>query len=201
MGKSMKDLFAKLAVGVAVGFLGAIPMASAAGFYHGQMPNGSVDPTVVASGIILFFLAVALIGPVLRAGSSLLSALGRSETRPGPAVALGLIAGGTLCVVASLVFAWSSYRSDVAATGQAMTQMMGRMKEMGITNFNFNFPTPDAGSSAGPMILTILAFLLGSSLIGLGVWSSMGSRPVSADAYPNNRALKVPIAAADESRL
>ena len=202
MLKSLKELLARVAVGVAVGFLGAMPMASAAGFYHGDMSSGSEGSFVVTSGIILFCLTLALMGPIVRGGSSLLGALARSETRPSPAMALGLIAAGAVCVVASLGFAWSGYASNVRSAAEGMTRLMLTAKEAGINNFNFNLPSPDRSSAVGPMILTVLAFLLGSSLIGLGVWSSLGMPAVgSAFPYGNHHAPKEPIPAVDEARL
>ncbi|MDB5353103.1 MAG: hypothetical protein JWN86_4350 [Planctomycetota bacterium] len=201
----LRQAFLSSAVASAVAFLGAIPLASAAGFYEGDdMRHGNGGVVVFSSGALLFFLTLALIGPLTRVGASVASSLARSETRPAPAIALGLIACGTLCVICSLWFAWSS-RDPMAPTVKQMEQSMANLKTQGFNNVNFTLPGPsNAAGSPGPMILDVLAFFLGTSLIGLGVWASFSSATSGAagmDHYSTNHVFKAPIPGTDEARL
>lgn len=190
-----------LSVAVAAAFLGAIPLASEAGYYvPDQYNNGRGSEYIVLAAGILFFLTLSAMIPLTRLGSALLDSLGRAETRPVPAVALGLILCGTLCVISSVWLAWSARVSAPEAMARAM-----QMHANGGNGMSINFSGPAGGlvtSSFAPMILTILAFLLGSSLIGLGVWSSLDpANPGFGSGFSNGRSLKTPIPAADEARL
>jgi hypothetical protein len=98
-------MFAKFAVSAAVGFLGAYPLASSSGLMGLDMNPNSPGPTmvVVFSGIILFFLTLALIGPTLRLIRQVLDALSQVEERPRPTVAFTMLCLGTLCDISAML--------------------------------------------------------------------------------------------------
>ncbi len=202
MGGVFQRLFLSVAVAAAVAFVGATPLAQAAGFYK-ENPNYSTEnaPILSFSGAILFALTVALIGPMLRLIGTTVATLKHAQSRPAPVVSITLIGCGTLCVVVSLWLAWSAkgMRPDAEfaqamqamaqQTNQTIQQTTRNTPNMGSANINWTI-TPQVtmkidppAQSAGPMILTILAFLLGSSLIAVGVWGSIdptaGSRAIS----------------------
>lgn len=191
-----------LSVALAASFLGAIPLATEAGYY---VPDNSGSNRgseyIVLAAAILFFLTLSAMIPLTRLGSTFLDSLGRAESRPVPAVALGLILCGTLCVISSVWLAWSA---RVSSAPEAMARAM-QMHANGGNGMSINFSGPAGGlvtSSFAPMILTILAFLLGSSLIGLGVWSSLDpAHSGFGSGLFNGRPTKTPIPAADEARL
>ena len=116
---------------------------------------------------------------------------------------MALIVCGTICSISALGFAWSARAANgPAASADATARVIAQMKSMGVSNFNFNFPTAETASSVGPMVLTILDFLLGASLIGLGVWASLDpSASAHAWGLRNGHLHKEPIPAADETRL
>ena len=76
-------MFAKLAVSVAVGFLGAYPLASSSGLMGtGRAEQSAGLQSSSTNGIILFFLTLALIGPTIRLVRQVLETLSRVEERP-----------------------------------------------------------------------------------------------------------------------
>ena len=154
-------MFAKIAASVAVGFLGAYPLASASGLMRVEV---SREPSLIItiSGIILFFVTVSLIGPTIRLIQSIVGTLKGIEERPKTSVSVTMLFLGTLCAISAMIIQLNTSRSE----GVAM-------------NFNapgFNMAPQMALQSSGsfaPGLLTILTFLLGVALIGLGIWGSL----------------------------
>ena len=111
----------------------------------------------MSSAAVLFFLTIAVMGPLMRLGSSTMTALARSETRPAPPIALGLIVCGTLCVISSLWFAWSAHASSgPQGLANAMQQMRSQLPNG--ASIQFDIPNFARGTSTagGPMILTAM---------------------------------------------
>ena len=90
---------------------------------------------------------------------------------------------------------------------QELNQQAQQWKTQGMNAMSFNVQLPpvpnvSAPSHAGPMILTVMTFLLGTGLLALGVWSSLDPSPHHAWGEPaNGRAMKEPIAGTDSARL
>jgi hypothetical protein len=170
----MRGIFTKIAVAVAVGFLGAYPFASASGLVTGDRFNGTPDELFVfCGGIILFFLTLGLIGPAGRLIERVVDALVRTEVRPAPMNILGMFCSGTVCAIAAMVIQYNAMHSNpggVTITGGGF----GRGSGAGVVMH-----------SSGSLvlgILTVLTFLLGASLIGLGVWASLTPAPRTTSA-------------------
>jgi hypothetical protein len=158
----------RLAIAVAVGFLGASQFAWASGMIQGGVVSEyAINVLTLVSGIILFVLTLSLIGPFTRLVRSVLDALSRVEERPGPAVALGMLGLGTLCAITAMLVQYSALSSQ--SKGVAMNV------------HNTSFIVQYSGSF-GLGVLTILSFLLGASMIGLGIWASL--KPASASTRP-----------------
>jgi hypothetical protein len=168
----VRDMFAKIAVSVAVGFLGAYPLASSSGllgaaYFHDDSSQNSL---IMSSGIILFFLTLTLIGPTLRLARQILDTLGRVEERPRPPVALMMLFLGTFCAISAMIIQLNAENRPPSSIS------------MNIPGFNAgNNPglNPSPGMAIQPSgtlglgILTILTFLFGTALIGLGIWASL----------------------------
>ncbi len=190
MFRFLQKAFLSLALGAAVGFLGAKPMTSAAG-YPTQMRfnDESPSPQMVTCGTILFFLTIAVIGPVQRGVGGLIAALNRSKTKPAPPIAMAMIVCGTLCSLGSLLLAWTA-----RSPGLEMLDALKRSAQNGM-NINFNLPAESfQGGSVGPMVMTALVFTLGASLIGVGIWASLDASPSSLPTA-NGPLVKEPIPA------
>jgi hypothetical protein len=165
-------MFARFAVSLAVGFLGAYPLASSSGLLGLDWNPNSTGPTmvVVFSGIILFFLTLGLIGPTLRLVRQVIDALGRVEERPRPAVAVTMFLLGTLCDISAMLIQLNAGNRPPASVSMNIPGFNGG------NNPGFNMAPSMAVQSSGSFglgILTILTFLLGASLIGLGIWASL----------------------------
>ena len=164
-------MFARLAVSVAVAFLGAYPFSELSGIAAGMRDSESRAALAMMSGVILFFLALSLSGPVVRLVQTSLQALKQAETRPGPRVALTMLCLGTLCVIAALCVQYSAGRSSTGVS-------------MNVVDFSQN-PQLVMRASGSPFLglLTLLTFLLGGALIALGTWASF-KPPAQATAPP-----------------
>ncbi len=165
-------MFARFAVSVAVGFLGAYPLASSSGLMGLDWDRNSTGPTmvVVFSGIILFFVTLALIGPTLRLIRQVLDVLARVEERPRPAVAVTMLVLGTLCDISAMLIQLNAENRPPASVSMNIPGFNGG------NNPGFNAAPSMALQTSGSFglgILTILTFLLGASLIGLGIWASL----------------------------
>jgi hypothetical protein len=154
-------MFAKIAVSVAIGFLGAYPLATASGLF-GTVRESNRDSLIVASGIILGFLTLCLIGPMLRLIRQVLETLKQVEERPKPMVALTMLGLGSLLAITAMVIQVNA--GSRASTGLSM-------------NINGFTQSPqmqvETSGSLALGILTIATFLLGASLIALGIWASL----------------------------
>jgi hypothetical protein len=156
-------IFTKLALALAVGFLGASPFARASGLMTGSgIERGPDGPITLVCGMILFCLTLGLIGPTLRLIQRILAILARIEDRPAPMVALGFVIAGTVCVIAALTVQYSASRE----IGEGLTMHMGGQAG------NARIGLQASGSGLGLGILTFGTFLLGASLISLGIWTS-----------------------------
>jgi hypothetical protein len=164
-------MFARLAVSVAVAFLGAYPFSELSGIAGAMRDSEARAALAMVSGIILFFLALSLSGPVVRLVQTSLQALKQAETRPGPKVALTMLCLGTLCVIAALFVQYSAGRSSSGLT-------------MNVGDFTRNpqFVMQTSGS-AFLGLLTLLTFLVGGALIALGTWASL-KPPAQATSLP-----------------
>jgi hypothetical protein len=168
-------MFARLAVSVAIAFLGAYPFSELSGIAGGMRDSESRAALAMTSGMILFFLTLSLSGPVVRLVQKSLEALKQAETRPGPRVALTMLCLGTLCVIAALFVQYSAGRSSTGVS-------------MNVVDFTHN-PQLVMHSSGSSFLglLTLLTFLLGAGLIALGTWASFKppaqatNPPVKAD--------------------
>lgn len=174
-------MFAKIAVSVAVGFLGAYPLASATGLLGNDriMDQYQEKSFIVSGGIILFFLTLALIGPTLRLVRQILDTLSRVEERPRSPFAGVMLLLGTTCVISAVLFQYN------AATRPPATVSMNIPGFNGGNNVGFNTNPGMVIQSSGSFglgILTILTFLLGASMIGLGTWASIKPSAPSAGA-------------------
>ena len=158
-------MFAKLAVSVAVGFLGAYPLASSSGLM-GTVREYQQDSIIIASGMILFFLTLALSGPTLRLIRQVLETLSRVEERPRPPIAWTMLILGVTCAISSMVIALNA--SNGPPVGLSMNLP------------GFNAGTQVVSQPSGSFVLgllTILTFVLGAALIGLGIWASLKPGP------------------------
>jgi hypothetical protein len=163
-------MFAKIAVSVAVAFLGAYPLASSSGLLgsplisnESQRREFQQQELIFGSGFILFFLFLALIGPTLRLIRQILDTLAKVEERPRPAVAVTMFVLGTVCAIAAMLIQLNAGSHPPASVS------------MNIPGFNSSPPSMAVQSSGSLAlsILTFLTFLLGASLIGLGIWASL----------------------------
>ena len=175
-------MFAKIAASVAVGFLGAYPLASSSGLM-GMVSTDNQGSVIVASGIILFFLAASLIGPTLRLIGQTLETLGRVEERPRPSVAWTMLVLGTACALSAMYFQFQAGSRPPSSVS---------MNLPGFTMTPSGTSPGVAVESAGSLglgILTILTFLLGASMIGLGIWASIkpSARTVGPAIKPEAR--------------
>ena len=154
--------FLVFALALAAAVLGANAFADAAGFDPG---NFSRRPELVfvrvLCGIVVFIVAVALIGASVRAIAWAVDALARTPARPGLPVTLTLIGCGTACVLAMLVVEALAMRSAARAELMGMTD--------GTLGLDVHTATPLAIHLA-----TLAAFVAGATMLALGVWSSLG---------------------------
>jgi hypothetical protein len=159
MPGGIMSIFSKLAVAVVVGFLGALPFTSASGLISGLGIefSQSIALLTFVSGFILFVLTLALLGPLSRLALKTVDALGRVEERPGPNVTLGMLGFGTLCAIASVLIQYNALPTKADVT-------------MNVRNSGIAF---QSSGSSGLGLLTLLTFLLGASMIGLGIWASL----------------------------
>ncbi len=88
------------------------------------------------------------------------------EERPGPAVALVILCLGALCAISAVVVQYSA--SERVPAGVSMKEL-----EFG---GNSHLIVQSSGSLALG-VLTILTFLLGTSLISLGIWACLKPAP------------------------
>jgi hypothetical protein len=155
-------MFAKIAVSVAIAFLGAYPLASSSGLM-GTVREDQRNSIIITSGFVLFFLTVALIGPTLRFIGQILDTLARVEERPRPTVAWTMLVLGTVCAISAMHIQLQAGNHPPASVS------------MNIPGFNSSTPSMAVQSSGSLAlsILTFLTFLLGASLIGLGIWASL----------------------------
>ena len=168
------NMFAKIAASVAVGFLGAYPLASASGLMKAEVSH---EPSIIItiSGIILFFATVSLIGPTIHLIQSIVGTLRAIEERPKTSVAVTMLFLGTLCAISAIIMQVNAPRSDGVS--------------MNLNAPEFSVAPQVATQSSGSFalgLLTILTFLLGTGLIGLGVWASL--KP----AIPSTRMIRKP---------
>jgi hypothetical protein len=163
-------MFARLAVSVAVAFLGAYPFSELSGIAGAVRDSDSRAALAMTSGIILFFVTLSLSGPVVHLVQKSLEALKQAETRPAPKVALTMLCLGTLCVVSALFVQYSAGRSSGGVS-------------MNVVDFSHN-PQLVMRASGSPFLglLTLLTFLLGGSLIALGTWASFKPPAQTASA-------------------
>ena len=184
-------------IGIAVGLIGAIPLADATTFERGSTPFTNESPLVWFNGILLFLLTVTFLTRLTPLVAFLFAAVGRCEPRPKPPVAIGMMACGTLCVLSALYLSWASRYSPAF---EALQTMQGTMKEALAKGITYNFTLPDQifkmQPSLIPMLLTALVFSMGAGLIALGVWAS-----IAPPAPGSPTAIKVPIPAADAASL
>ena len=152
-----------LAVSVAVALLGANAFADAAGFPVVRNANYDAGAVMlrILSGIVVFLLSLAVVSALLRAVRAGLGLLARTPERPAQVVGLTMIACGTACVVATLVTELLALRW---ATRTSMSVYMGEGVE-------FN-----SGAPLSIHLAALAAFAAGAALVGIGVWSSLGSR-------------------------
>ena len=160
-------MFARLASALAVGFVGAYPFASASGLAGMLRDPDDLNSRIIIvfGGIILFLLTLALIGPTLRLVHRVLEILARVEERPRPVVALVMMILGVCCSVAAMA-------TQFNATARPPS---GLSMNLGGTGMNLNGMTrvDRVPGSFALGVLTILTFLLGLSLISLGIWASL----------------------------
>jgi hypothetical protein len=130
---------------------------------------------LIAGGIILFFVTLALIGPALRLFKQIMEALRQVEERPRPALAFAMLCLGTLCTVSAML---------IQLNAGAQPAPTFTMTETGFTAGSRVSVAPPASLGLG--ILTTLTFLLGANLIGLGVWASLkpGIPPTASITKP-----------------
>jgi hypothetical protein len=203
MASLLRRWFLNLIVAVIVALLGAIPLSNASGFapqgptaFHFNDHPGN-SPLVWTCGAILFFLTLAVMGPITRAIGTLVARLGQTEARPTPGAAKTMIGCGTLCVVSSLYLAWmSSTSSPINQIKGQLQEMMNSVNANGV-KLNLSLPGEafDGSSGSGAMILTVFVFALGLGLIALGVWATL---PASLQS---RAPIKTPIPAADATSL
>jgi hypothetical protein len=167
------SMFARFALAVAVGFVGAYPFSTASGLAHLEKnPSSSSMQSVLTffAGIILFSLTLGLAGPAIRLIARVTDRLGRVETRPSPQVAFMMMTFGVTCAIASLLVQGNA--SNRPPSGLTMnlnggTQMVATQAD---------------GGSFVLGLLSVLTFLLGASLIGLGIWASIKPGPAAITA-------------------
>ena len=183
-----------------VGMLGAVPLANASGFQRSptwQEPGQS--PVVWICGFIVFVVALATLGPACRFIASTVAALGRMESKPSTAAAIGMMACGTTCLLTALSIAWMSSSSGPLAglnqSLQGMQEQLHTLSGSGVT-LNLGIPQIAAGANtgAGSRILSTVTSIVGLALIGLGVWATL---PPVRGLPP----VKRPIPAADAASL
>jgi hypothetical protein len=158
---SMGTMFAKLAVSVAVAFLCAYPFAELSGTMARMEDAESRSVLVTASGVILFFLTLSLIGPAIRVVHKIQDTLKQAETRPGPTVAVTMLCLGAICAISALFVQYSAGRN---ATGVSMNVAEFGRKPQLVMQTSGSFVLG---------LLTVLTFLLGASLVALGTWASL----------------------------
>jgi hypothetical protein len=170
-------MFAKLAASVSLGFLGAYPLARTTGLMATVQPHQQ-NSIIITSGLILGFLTLALIGPTIRLIRQVVETLGQVEDRPKPMVAGVMLLLGTACAISSLQIAMNN--SSRPPLGLSMN----------IPGFNAgtNVVSQPSGSFLLD-VLTLLTFLLGVSLVGLGIWASIkpGAKVTDAVIKPEAR--------------
>jgi hypothetical protein len=169
-------MFAKVAVSVAVAFLGAYPLASSSGLLGAAyfQNDSSQNSLIVSSGIILFLLSITLIGPTLRLVRQVLDTLSKVEERPRPTVAMTMIILGTVCAISAMLiqlnYAWSRSPATVSMN-------IPNISGLNVANNpGLNRYASMAAQSSGSFglgIMTVLTFVLGASLIALGIWASL----------------------------
>jgi len=162
-----------LALAVAIGILGAIPFAEAAGFYQNQ----EREPIALMCGLVLFFLAWMVLRFLFRLGTQIVWRLGQIRERPGLPVVITLLACGTLCVLGALLLVWHG-----AGGGLDMSpgvNLPGNMPGMNMVP-RFDVSMRVSGSLIQPLAVCA-ALVIGVILLALGVWSSLAPAAAAKD--------------------
>ena len=164
-GKGHALLAAALAV--AVGFLGANAFADAAGFPAPEDSNRDAGYVAlrVLCGVVVFAVAFVVLAFVFREVRALAHSLARSPVRPAPPVALACVICGTACVLVALAVQVYAMRNPTVVAGPGFRALV---------------QTPIMVH-----LVTLMAFVLGAGLIGVGVWSSMAPRVTTPPTPPS----------------
>lgn len=160
-------MLAKFAVSVAVGFVGAYPLALASGlFTYLRAQNRDPDLVLVfASGFILFALTLTLITPALQLISTIIATLRNVEERPKPWLACVFLLLGTALSLSAMTVVYNATR-PIPQIPQGFT--------LNSNGFNASNPIDlQPPSSLGLTLITFLTFFLGTVLVSLGIWATL----------------------------
>jgi hypothetical protein len=166
---TVQRLFIYFAVALALGVLGAKRFAVAAGV------NSHYDEPIVACGVVLGLLVLALLIALVHFGRQVVAVLARSQSRPGPTVGLVLIICGTVCLLAAL--GTQLYESGRTVSGSTTLSVpaAGGSARVDVQASDSFLLTP---------VITAAVLLAGAALVALGLWSSSSPRTVPYSPPP-----------------
>jgi hypothetical protein len=147
------------AVAIAVGILGANSFADAAGFppiVSGEQEPGHVMLRLVCA-IVVGVLSAAVFATLLRLVRVLSIKLSETRGRPSTAVAITLIACGTVCLLGALAIPLYIHHASAASISLTMTNASVSLDQTSILS----------------VLATIVTITAGAALTAIGIWGSL----------------------------
>jgi hypothetical protein len=126
----------------------------------------------VLCGLVIFALVVTGAGPLVRQVRGLIGGMRGAPSKPGQPVAMTLIVCGTACILGAIAVEFYLVRH-----GQTVLAAWGAGHAMtGSERVVIGVEPPVFGH-----LMTVLTFVAGGTLAGIGVWASTGK----VTAYPS----------------
>ncbi len=175
---------------LAAGLLGANSFSTAAGF-----PSASNNPQNseyavtgwIVSAVVLGFLTFTVVKYLFGLGERLIELFSTVYDRPALPIAITLLICGTLCVLGAVGLSVADGPSQASLLNPAM-QLPGR------EFVHFSVGAPSITALLVRPLLTIMALLVGTALLAIGVWGSL--KPLATAIEPAH-ALRRPESPAD----
>ncbi len=156
------------------GVLLAGPLVDASGLLTEDNRHEFTVMLQVACGILTALILVFGMRTLLHVSLSIIASLQRTEMKPSATIAMTLIVGGTLCLLATL---WLEYQMvSRVAPQQSSVQVQGNEAHLSLAT---GWGRP-ASVLLISRVFTGLVFLVGSAMIATGVWSSIPPCPKPA---------------------
>ncbi len=169
MESEIERRLAALVLALAAGLLGANSFSTAAGFPSASNNPQSGEYAVtgwIISAVVLGFLTFTLAKYLFSLGERLVELFSTVYDRPALPVTITFLVCGTLCVLGAVGLSVADGPSSVNLSNPAM-HLPGRE----FVPFSIGAPLTTA-LLVRPLI-TILALLIGTALMALGVWASL----------------------------